>query len=517
MTSMTPAGDETGRPGRRRARLATAAVGTLAVVSLVACAPAAPDTADRSIVIAVAGISSNFDPVNGAWLYGSFDTQAVYDSLIVWDQDTGAFDPCLATDWQIAPDRKSMTMDLRDDVDFVDGTHLDAEGVASFLTAALANPTYAQGRLSGIHGLTVEAVDEYRLEFTVAKTPIDLYFLILVAMTPIPSAAAISDPESLATTAVGSGPYVVEETVPEVSVTLVRNEDYWDLDAFPFERIELKVFVDNVAALNALKTGQVDAAGLDIPLAVEAAASGFVLTSGSKFSRLLYIQDRAGAINPAFADVRVRQAMNLAFDRQAILDNIDLGYGYVSSQVYTKGQPGYLEGRDDEYPYDPERARELLAEAGYPEGFDLTIPTTGYLAPFDPVVQQYLGDIGIRVTFETLEIGDYVTRASGGEFPVIMWAEMFPTINEGFFGADSFWNGSHFTTPEVEDLVFEVGSADPEEATAAAQKLAEYMLEEAWLVPFARPATIWASTDEVDVRVEKFVYSDQLRWFQLAE
>jgi peptide/nickel transport system substrate-binding protein len=429
--------------------------------------------------------------------------QAVYDTLFQNDSaiEYGGFEPNVATGYERSDDWTRVTLTLRDDVSFVDGEALTATALKTYLEgmAALDDWWFKSTWDQASPSLTAE--DATTLTIT-SDDPMALnnrgFLHNLFTQVVLASPASLEDLASTTTDPLGSGPYTLDSLTPEVEATFVRNDEYWNPEAFPFDTIELSVFIDNVAALNALQAGQIDATSLSSSLAGQAEDQGFALTTPSIGGRsvMLYIADREGTVNPAFADPRVRQAMALAFDREAINDSLNLGFGKVSSQPFVETQPEYVPGGDDRYAYDPERARELMAEAGYADGFDLEIPSTSFFSinTWEPVVAQFLGDIGIRVTFKTMEVGDFFGAAiSGTDHPVVMYIEGFWQLIPVFITADATFNPFKIQDPVVDSLWETVQSGPEDAATAAAADLGEYVLDQSILITIATPDVVWAT------------------------
>jgi peptide/nickel transport system substrate-binding protein len=283
-------------------------------------------------------------------------------------------------------------------------------------------------------------------------------------------------------------------------MSFVRNPDSWNADRFDFDRVTTVVYQDNVAALNALKSGKIDVAGTDSSLAPEAEASGFAISKMSNIGnvRTLFINDRLGETVPALGDVRVRRAMNMAFDQAAIAESLYGGYGVVSSQPFPAGHLHYVEGGDDRYPYDLKAARDLLAEAGYEGGFELQIATSAEAAAGQPIVEQSLADIGIRVTWDVRT--DLLTILTGEHDYSVVLIDML------MLGAvdwlENFWG---FSTAESTELDRVFREAAPSESQAAAAELGEYILDNAWYVPIAHPDALYVSVPTINVDMHSYV------------
>jgi peptide/nickel transport system substrate-binding protein len=429
-------------------------------------------------------------------------TLAVYEPLALWNALTGEITPVLAETVSLSEDRHHLSMELRQGITFTDDTPLNADGVKQFLDAVYNDDTYIW-HAALASGLEIEVTGEYSLEFH-ADRPIDNSFgLSLGIASPT---AYLESPDTLVEHPVGTGPYVLDEVVPEVSATYVRNPDYWNPDAVDFDTVVFRVIVDPVAGLNALKSGEIDAAPIPPQFAAEAENSDLaVYYPPFEGGTMIVIWDTVGAMVPALGDVRVRQAIAMAFDRESIVENVQNGLGGASPQVFPEGHPGHVEGGDERYPFDPERARELLAEAGYPDGFDLVMPSyPAGLNPqlnsaLEPVIQQSLADIGIRVTYEPIE--DFIELGYPvPTMPIFHWDQGYEGIY--LYQADltgTQWNG--MLDAHARELLDAVVSGTTEESNAAWAEFGEYSLEQAWVIPVTQSASGIIATDpgiEVD-------------------
>jgi peptide/nickel transport system substrate-binding protein len=486
-------------------------------LSVVGCASAPPTTdAPDTIRIGISPdqLAGTYDPAGGLCCY--LDHRAVYESLFTNNSsmEGGGFVPLLAEGYEQSEDWKTVTIDLRDDVTFVDGEKLTAATLKEFLDGMVGTPGWGLQALWDAKSPTLTVIDETTLEMS-SDTSMPPYvgglLYQLFTLTTIASPSVLDDLEGAKTDPIGSGPYLIESSTPQVGVTLVRNENYWNQDAFPFDRIELTTFADPVAAHNALTAGQIDAAKLPIPLADEAKSQGLTLNiEQAPGTNVLFLADREGTTTPALGDKRVRQAMALAFDREAINDALNLGYGVVTSQPFIDSQPEYVSDGDTRYGYDPERAKELLAEAGYPDGFDLTILDT----PFgennvnEPIVAQYLGDIGIRVTFETLETNGYFEAAfSNPQYSATTYGNLFSTTFAYYAGPNALFNPFKIQDPVVTELWKSVENGPLDAANEALAELGEYVLDESFVIVYKSSPTIWASAPGFEV---SFFYANPL-------
>jgi peptide/nickel transport system substrate-binding protein len=463
-------------------------------MGLVACASPAPeDSGPQTIVIGTGPGAFTFSPLdNGTLNWGS---QPVYDGLLLKDQNEAAYLPWLAEEWELSDRNHRMTIKLREDVDFIDGEHLDAQAVADFFVLLDASDAWLTREQVG---LEIAVTDEYTLEFTSVEPMGEKFMDDVMAGTPIASPVAAQDRDGLLEKPVGSGPYLIDESVPEVSITFVRNPDYWNPEAYPFDEIEFVAFPDPVAAANALQSGQIDATVVDKSQAASLEAAGFDVTSGPELYNTLIVLDYEGRTIPALGDLRVRQAIAMALDQESILENLEQGYGTVDDRAFAPWQSTYVEGPADVYPYDVDAAKELMAEAGYADGFDVVIPGASvsfYPTSYEPIIQQSLAEIGIRVTFEPFaDVFAYIEALQSGEYQLLLIQPNYANTIGVIIGAAPLY-GYFGQDPTFSRLVVELN----EGVEGAGQELGQYMLDQAWHAPIDHVDTIWATDSDVEI------------------
>lgn len=494
---------------RRTLRTVVVAATTLSLAAaLAACGPAASDE-PKSLSVGVGpGLFSGlYEPQPSIGV----DMTLVYESLMTFDGATRQFEPLLATSFELSDDRKTATLTLRDDVDFSNGEHMDAEGAAAALTAIVQKGTEEVTWFYADYDAQFRATGDYELEIT-TSIPMNTRAggaLHGIAILPIFPPSFVDNPEALTDAPIGTGPYLLDKVVPEVSASFVRNEDYWNPEGAPFDTVKITTFDDQIAGLNALKSGQVDSVQIPISAAADAEANGFRIHEGAADTMGLWIADRGGVLQPALGDLRVRQAIALAFDREVINDSLNLGYGRLTSQPFAEGTPEYVEGGDDRYGYDPEEARALMAEAGYEDGFDLTIPSTTFLGinAWEPIVIEYLGAIGIRVTFEKFaDSGTYFTAALGGTYPVLMYPGSGEIAMDVYYLPTAvFAFHDLYSDPKVDELAETMRNGALDESVQAASDIGEYVYDQAWYTVFAAPNTLWAADPELEFEITDLV------------
>ncbi|MBW9109101.1 peptide ABC transporter substrate-binding protein [Microbacterium trichothecenolyticum] len=474
---------------------ATAATIAIAALALTGCAGAGDDgsggsdsgRADRLTLTAIVAPTS-YDIGQGAE-YGNRSPffQAVFDTVLQ-KNSAGEIEPWLATEWEYNEDNTVLTLTLRDDVEFTDGTPLDAEAVvASF--ERFRDGTSPQA--ATFAGKEFAAVDATTVTITQPAPDPSLINLLSIAPGLIQAPSTFDDPDS-ATEPIGSGPYVLDtaSTVTGTTYVYTANPDYWNADAVKYDNLTINVIEDPTATLNAMKAGEANGAKIvnndTIP---EIEASGWTIESNELDFHGLLLFDRNGAMAPELADVKVRQAINMAFDREALLEALQAGYGTVTEQVFPETSVGYDDALDSTYEYDPEGAKELLAEAGYPDGFSIDMMSTpAFQTTFDLVAQQ-LADIGITVNYTDPGTGNFITDMLAPKYPATWMAlEQNPDwqLINFMIAPDATFNPFHSQDPQVDEYISTIQNGTEDEAEQATKDLNAWIVENAWFAPFFR-------------------------------
>lgn len=416
--------------------------------------------------------------------------QAAYDSLILREPD-GGYAPMLATEWGFTDDL-TFTLTLRTDVTFSDGTVFDAEAVkANIEHFQQANgPQAAQA--AAIAAVEVTGPDS--VEITLSEPDPSLEYYLSQALGLMSSPAA-QGTEGIDRVPVGTGPYVMvaEESVVGSQYVFTARQDYWNPELQHFDRIVMKYLSDVTARVNGLVSGEIDAAILDGSTMEQAQGSGMSLLAYPTDWQGILLFDRDGTMNPELADVRVRQAINHAFDRESMLAQIMLGHGTVTSQIFGPDSTAYLPELDGYYDYDVEAAQALMADAGYADGFTLRMPVIPNQETTMTFVAQQLGEIGITVEQVAVPVADYQGELGQGNFAAA-WFSLFqgPTwvAAKQLLSTTTLYNPFKTTTPELDQLLADVLAAGADD-TAAAQELNRYVTEQAWFAPWFRPDQIY--------------------------
>ncbi len=356
---------------------------------------------------------ASYDPA-GAQTAQSAYLYPVYDTLTRQAADFSV-QPSLATEWeQVEPEIWRFT--LRDDVVFHDGAAFDAEVVKANLERQAS--TEGNPNASVFANLDhVEVVDPYTVDvvFTEPSPAFPLEMSMVMGMMVSPNALDTD----LTRAPAGSGPWIwqADESQAGVIEVFELNPDYWDPSVQGVERIEVESIADNNARVNALLAGDIDlASSVPANQVADLEAAGMETTNVAAYLPFLIIVDREGATVPALADERVRQAIGYAIDREAFRDTIYAGQGDAIGGFYGPQFADWYDPElDDLFEYDPDKARELLADAGYPDGFQVEMPVMPTISAPVEAIAQMLGQVGIDVVQDPIQAGAIGGYMRGGE------------------------------------------------------------------------------------------------------
>jgi peptide/nickel transport system substrate-binding protein len=490
-----------------RKRLSALAAAAAMALTLSACGGSDGDggggAASDSVNLGVIVPPTTFAAANAAWANESPYIQAVYDSLLRATPDAEV-EPWLATEWSYNEDNTVLTMQLRDDVTFTDGEQFNADVAAQNILAFKNGTSPNASYLANVADAT--ATGEFTLQITLTQ-PDPALLLYLTQNAGAQASPASIGAADAQTNPVGSGPYVLDtdRTVVGSSYVFTQNPDYWAPDEQHFETLTLTVLDNAQTQLNAIQGGQVDGVNLlDQTAGEQIEAAGYTLYPHELDWSGLILFDRTGALAPELADVRVRQAINHAIDREAMLEAVVAGSGTVTGQIFNPNTDAYDEALDDQYAFDPDQAEQLLAEAGFPDGFTLQMPQVpiGPNTVYD-LIRQYLGDVGITVEYTQVPLNNAIADILGAKYPAAFFIlQMDPTAwqtaNFSITQA-STWNVFHQPDPTVDQLVATIQRGTEEEAAAASQELNQYVVDQAWFDPWYRLESNYAAGENIEV------------------
>ncbi|MGO4586716.1 ABC transporter substrate-binding protein [Arthrobacter sp. 2RAF6] len=463
--------------------------------------------ASKSITLGNVLAPATFEARNMNWGNQSVYAQAVYDGLLKPAPNGKDVQASLATKWEYNTDKTVLTLALRDGVVFSDGTPFTAEVAAQNLLRFRDGTSPQKSKVADL--ADAKAKDKTTLVITLKRA--NPAFLINLAqaagLQESPAAFGKADAQ---TNPVGSGPYTLNtsQTVVGTSYKFEKNPKYWDANSVKYDTLTINVYTDATSELNALRGKQLDAAAVaDNSILPQVEAAGFK-TSGQNlnFAGLLLF-DRAGKSNPALGNVKVRQAINYAVDANAMLKVVGLGRGEATGQVFRPESPAYEATLNSTYKFDPDKARKLLADAGYAGGLELTLPTSpGFAKALWPLLQQQLGDVGIKVTFVdtgTNTIADLQAQKYGLSYFTLQRDVNDWQLISTMIAPNATWNTFKYQDPNVDALLATIRTGSDADSAAALKKLNEYIVDQAWFAPWYSPTNYFVTNAGTSVELNQ--------------
>lgn len=516
-----------GRPGRRIARIFA---GLLFAAALALRAGAA------ELHIGLSADVTTFDPHFVAAQPNLTAQHHVFEGLVQVDE-RGRPVPGLAS-WR-TPDPLTWEFTLRKGVKFHDGSELTTEDVAFSLERPLTITGSPGGYATYVRPIVAkEIVDRYTIRLKTAApygaVAQDLSEVMIVSKKA--AAGATSEDFDSGRAAIGTGPYKLVRFSRGDRIELVRNDAYWG-GRLPWDKVTLHILPSDPVRTAALLSGQLDAVE-NVPTAdlarlrknpalrLEQAVSWRTI-----FLHLDQYRDHPPGVssrsgkpldrNP-FKDLRVRRAMSKAINRKAIAERVMEGLALPAANVVSPSVFGHDPAVKPE-PYDPQGAKKLLAEAGYPDGFALTLATPNNRYVNDEQVAQAVAQmfsrIGIATKVEAMPLSAYFGRARKHEFGVALlgWGSLAadlalrslagtPDPKKGY-GA---WNWSGYANPGLDELIAQaLGTVDPGKREAIARSASALAAREVAFIPLHYQIVTWAMKKSIAyrARTDEFTFA----------
>ena len=332
----------------------------------------------------------------------------IFEGLVKPNSD-GEMIPAVAEKYTLSEDGTTYTFTLREGVKFHNGQTVTAEDVVYSINRCAAVPEGQEKPLVAAFSAvkSVEALDEKTVAVTIAQR--DLEFISYMTAAIIPA-----DYENQDTAPVGTGPFKFVSRTPQQDFVMERFEDYWGAPAW-LDKVTYKICENADALVMNLNGGSIDlCAHLTSAQASQLNQSFQVLEGTMNLVQAIYLNNQA----KPFDNQLVRQALCYAIDRQGIMDMVADGHGTaVGSSIYPAFTKYFLPELVDKYPHSVEKAKELLAQAGYPDGFDMTISVPNNYQPHmdtAEVVAEQLREAGINVTIQPVEWSTWLDTIYNG-------------------------------------------------------------------------------------------------------
>jgi len=425
----------------------------LLVLSLAAGVALATGTVEPTEQIFVFGSSGDAVKLDPADVTDGESIQRmdnIFESLVEYETGSTEIKPALAESWTTSADGTEITFKLRRGVKFHDGTDFNADAVVFSLARQYDQEhwfhQYGEWAYWGYMFSDVdrvEKIDDYTVKL-ILKAPNSsiMTSLAMFTVAMVSPANAEKHGENTFRNPVGTGPFKFVEWVKDDHITLAKNEDYWREPA-KIDQLIFKVIPDTSARLLALEVGEIHGMeypdpndfdrirnnpdlvlrsepGMNVGYMAMNTGYGYIDDNGNGVRDAGEGPDKTPGYHEALTEVKVRQAINYAIDKKSIVDNLYLG----TASVAKAGMPPFMLGYNDaikDYEYNPSKAKQLLAEAGYPNGFEVQLHVMPVSRPymFDPpkigeAIQSYLGAVGIDVSIYQVDWGTYLQETDSG-------------------------------------------------------------------------------------------------------
>jgi peptide/nickel transport system substrate-binding protein len=445
-------------------------LGACAAALLAGASPAAAQYNTNGTLIYYDAVSNQtLDPQepqnNSSFAQGTL--MAIYDALVYLDP-AGNPTPGLAESWSYNPDLTEMTLKLRKGVKFQDGETFNAAAVARNLARSAMLGTRAgfatSETMKGI--ASAEVVDDDTVKLKLTGPNGQMPFLLGTQAGMMISPASLTEGAFGATLKpVGTGPFKARSFESNIRTVMERFDGYWGGKGDRPAVMEHHFVPDGRARLNAVRSGQANLALIDPRQIVEAKGAGLAVQINEKNSTWdIYINVKRDNMSR----LKLRQAFMYGLDRQALADGLGYGASKPTTQLFSSLSPVYDKSLDEMFPYDPEKAKKLVVEAGYPNGVDVNwvLLNTPEYKQLAEAVQSMLGEIGIRIKFDIVDIAQYVTfrrPPTRGDVMMTRWGGR-PDPLQSFqevTGTGGSVNPGDAAVPEIDVLIDKARRLDP--------------------------------------------------------
>lgn len=460
------------------------------------------NTAGTIIYYDAAG-NENLDPAEpqAASSFSQEVMLATYEPLIRL-QNNGAPGPGLAESWAANADLTTLTLKLRQGVIFHDGTPFNAEVAKQNFERFIGLGTKASGTVveavRGIASIEVLGPHEIRLNLKAPNGQM-LYHLGGVAGMMANVAAQPEGAYGATFKPIGAGPYKIKSFEANVRTLLTRNDAYWGGIAGRPAAFEHHYVPDGRARMNALRSGQANIALIEPRQIAEAKQAGFAVQLNEKNSVWTTYVNLSRANN--VGNLKVRQAMMYAVDRQALADALSYGSSKPTLQIFASASPAFDPELEKLYGFDPDKAKKLLAEAGYKDGVEVTMLLLN-ISEYRPLAEAYqamLAEVGIKVKFDIVDASQFpVFRRppTRGDILMARWGGRPDPLQvfQELFGSNGSFNPVGVATPEIDQVIERARAMAPDnpERVKLLHRIARLGVEYAANIPLMTRSNVYA-------------------------
>jgi peptide/nickel transport system substrate-binding protein len=481
------------------------------------------------------GDANSMDPYTRQETFQLTFTQNIYDPLVRRDREL-KLEPALATSWE-QPNPTTWRFHLRHGVKFSGGEPFTADDVLFSYQRGIAPGSQINSDFQAVK--SVVKIDDYTVDFQTAvpdpifPQEITYWAIMSKAWCEAHGATQAADltktTENFATRNTdGTGPFILVSREPDRRTTLRNNPDWWDKPYGNVTDVQFNVIANAATRVAALLSGDIDMIYTVPPQDVEriSHADGVRVLSAPELrtifmgfdqSRPELLKSDVKGRNP-FKDQRVREAFNEAVDIQAIHTAIMRGESHPTGLLYGPGINGYTAASDVRWPYDPAHAKKLLADAGYPEGFGVTLdcPNDRYVndAAICQAVTSMLAKIGIKISLNAQTKLKYFAEISNPgyhtTFYLLGWTPSTYDAHNALFslagsrnGVRGVFNNGGYSNPDFDALVSKIAvETDPQTRQGEIIAASKILHDDAAFIPLHQQVLNWAARKNIDLQLE---------------
>lgn len=450
-----------------------------------------------TLVVALPGEPQSLDPYAHSMYYNFMISTVIYDTLIGKDAE-GKYVPELATEWELVDDL-TLHVKLRDDVTFHNGNKFTAEDVKFSLETAAAS-SFSSSIFAWFDAENTKVIDDTTIDIRLkyAYAPI-LEVLSSIRSAIIDKESYSEDPEAYTRNPNGTGPMMMDNWYSGDRVDLVKNNNYWG-NPVAYDKCTFRILVESSSRTIELETGGVDIV-VELPFSdwerVDA-APGIELVSGRTNNMGSLVFNNSYEL---FSDIRVRQALAYALDLESLVKVCWEGTAEVADSYYASTLLGHkVEGPQE---YNVEKAKELLAEAGYPDGFEFTYTTyqTTLNQAFAEVVQNMWKQIGVTANIDIVDLATFTDMNNGGKLTAALLTPNVAIADPA--AALILWPinrtiSLRHNDQHIQDLL-DLGTStyDEDERVKIYEELQDYLASKTYTVPISYPTFAYGVSSAV--------------------
>lgn len=504
-----------------------AAGGTAASAGPSAIGKTGTPVAGGTLTIGEQQAPSSLNP--GTLDYGLVDfTMLAYEPLFYSAPD-GTIEPGLASSWKYAGSGNTeLDVTVRSGAKFSDGSDVTAQAVVNSLNYA-KNAGGDQAHY--LAGATIAATGAQTLsiKLTAANPILPLLLSQEYSIGEIIGPKGLADPASLtaANTSDGAGEYIYQpsQSVSGDHYTYTANPGFYDKTQVHYQKVVARVVTNEQTAVNALTTGQIDEFKGDFTSVAAAKSAGLQIVSNPSVLMGLNLIDRDGKVAKPLGSLLVRQAINYAIDRSAITKALFGSYGTATDETAVAGGDGYVAADANYYPYDPSKAKQLLAQAGYPNGFTLSVLAASFVG-FNTMAEAIAGQLAkVGITLKITVVSDFPSWTTGQtdqQYPAVSGGNTEePMFLEGldfFMPGSKLFNGFGSSSTTLTSLFDQAAAAAPATRATLDQQIEDYLVKNAWLAPVTySPVMYYARSSIGGVQVSAGTpFASPLAWYALS-